>query len=58
MNLKHKSIFNLIEIFTSKKAVVANTINVEKHCLHNHISDYYCDSDNTSRLTKAFNSYL
>ncbi len=58
MNLKHKSIFNLIEIFTSKKTVVPNTINVDKHCQHNHLSDYYCDSDSTSRLTKAFGSFL
>ncbi|WP_405396943.1 hypothetical protein [Maribacter sp. Asnod2-G09] len=58
MNLKHKSIFNLIEIFTSKKAVVTNTINVEKHCHHNHLSDYYCDSDSSSRLTKVFNTFL
>ncbi|TDS15072.1 hypothetical protein DFQ03_1708 [Maribacter caenipelagi] len=58
MNLKHKSIFNLIEIFTSKKAVITNTINVEKHCNHNYLSDYYCDSDSSSKLTKAFNSFL
>ncbi|MDP5062801.1 MAG: hypothetical protein NWP64_12840 [Maribacter sp.] len=58
MNLKHTSIFNLIEIFTSKKAIVANTINIEKHCLHNQISDYYCDSDTSSKLTKAFSSFM
>lgn len=58
MNLKHRSIFNLIEIFTSKKEVVATTINVEKHCLHNHISDYYCDSDMSSKLIKAFSPFI
>lgn len=58
MNLKHKSIFNLIEIFTSRKVVIANTINVEKHCNHNHLSDYYCDSDNSSKFNSAFGSFL
>lgn len=58
MNLKHRSIFNLIEIFTSKKAEIKNTINAKKHCEHNHLSDYYCDSDESSRLTKAFGSFL
>lgn len=58
MNLKHKSIFNLIEIFTSKKTEINSAINTEKHCEHNHISDYYCDSHKSSRLTKTFGSLL
>ncbi|SIQ66578.1 hypothetical protein [Maribacter ulvicola] len=58
MNLKHKSIFNLIEIFTSKKADVVNSIDAKQHCEHNHISDYYCDSDESSRFKKVFGSFL
>ncbi|MEP2238346.1 MAG: hypothetical protein ABJI22_08305 [Maribacter sp.] len=58
MNLKHKSIFNLIEIFTSKKTKINTVINAKKHCERNHISDYYCDSDGSSKLTKAFGSFL
>ncbi|WP_164674099.1 hypothetical protein [Maribacter litoralis] len=56
MNLKHKSIFNLIEIFTSRRIEVSNTVNVKEHCEHNHISDFYCDSDSSSGLTRVFNS--
>ncbi len=58
MNLKHKSIFNLIEIFTSKRIDESNAINVKEHCKHNHLSDYYCDSDNSSKLARVFNSLL
>ncbi|WP_300021368.1 hypothetical protein [uncultured Maribacter sp.] len=58
MNLKHTSIFNLIEIFTSKKTKINTSINAKKHCEHNHISDYYCESNESSKLTKAFGTFI
>lgn len=45
MNLKHISIFNLIEIFKGKRSQVLNTITPKTHCDQNHISDFYCDAE-------------
>lgn len=45
MNSKHKSIFNLIEIFKGKRRQVLNTISPKTHCEQNHISDFYCDAE-------------
>lgn len=45
MNLKHISIFNLIEIFKGKRKEVLNTISSQTHCEQNHISDFYCDAE-------------
>jgi hypothetical protein len=45
MNLKHTSIFNLIEIFSNNKRKVFNTISPKTHCEQNHISDFYCDAE-------------
>lgn len=45
MNLKHISIFNLIEIFRGKRKVILNTISPKTHCEQNHISDFYCDAE-------------
>lgn len=45
MNLKHISIFNLIEIFRGKRKRVVNTISPKTHCEHNHISDFYCEAE-------------
>ncbi|NRB60729.1 MAG: hypothetical protein HRU50_12415 [Winogradskyella sp.] len=45
MNLKHTSIFNLIEIFRKGKQQVQHTINPKTHCEQKHIHDFYCDSE-------------
>ncbi|WP_179351096.1 hypothetical protein [Winogradskyella vidalii] len=45
MTFKNKSIFNLIEIFTSRPIKVTNTISTETHCEQKHIHDYYCDAE-------------
>ncbi len=45
MNLKHISIFNLIEIFSSKRQNPINTISPKTHCDQKHIHDYYCDAE-------------
>lgn len=45
MNLKHRSIFNLIEIFRGNRKRDLNTISPKTHCEQNHISDYYCDAE-------------
>ena len=45
MNLKHISIFNLIEIFTSRRKKVLKTISPKTHCDQKHIHDYYCDAE-------------
>ncbi|WP_168796693.1 hypothetical protein [Cognatitamlana onchidii] len=45
MNLKHTSIFNLIEIFKGKRRSVVNTISPKTHCEQNYISDFYCDTE-------------
>ncbi|GAA4235478.1 hypothetical protein GCM10022291_17470 [Postechiella marina] len=45
MNLKHISIFNLIEIFKGKRASAVNTISEKTHCDQNHLSDFYCDAE-------------
>ena len=43
MNLKHISIFNLIEIFKGNNRQSLNTISPKTHCEQNYISDFYCD---------------
>ena len=46
MNLKHISIFNLIEIFRGRgRKTVLNTISPKTHCEQKHIHDYYCDAE-------------
>ncbi len=45
MKLKHKSIFNLIEIFKGKRRKVLNTITRKTHCEQKHIHDFYCDAE-------------
>lgn len=45
MNLKHTSIFNLIEIFKGKRKSIVNTISPKTHCEQKHIHDYYCDAE-------------
>jgi len=45
MMTKNKSIFNLIEIFTSGKNRLKNKIQIEKHCEQKGIHDFYCDSE-------------
>lgn len=45
MNLKHISIFNLIEIFRGKREAVFNAVNPKTHCEQKHIHDFYCDAE-------------
>lgn len=45
MNLKHISIFNLIEIFRGQRKRVVNTISPKTHCEQKHIHDFYCDAE-------------
>jgi len=45
MNLKHPSIFNLIEIFRTNRKKILNKITPKTHCELNHMSDYYCDME-------------
>ena len=45
MNLKHISIFNLIEIFRGKRKEAINTISPKTYCEQKHIHDYYCDAE-------------
>ena len=53
MNLKHISIFNLIEVFKGRQRKTLNTISPETHCEQNYISDFYCDVE---RPHVAFNT--
>jgi len=45
MNLKHRSIFNLLEIFRQGKKRVVAVINATTHCKDRSIHDYYCDAE-------------
>ncbi|MDG5490525.1 hypothetical protein [Psychroserpens sp. SPM9] len=45
MNLKHISIFNLIEIFRRNHSKIAHTISPKTHCEQSHIHDFYCDAE-------------
>lgn len=45
MNLKHKSIFNLIEIFSTKRVVIKNAISHKEHCNKNQLADFYCKTE-------------
>ncbi|MCD2258052.1 hypothetical protein [Psychroserpens luteolus] len=45
MNLKHISIFNLIEIFRTSQKKIVQTISPKTHCEQKHIHDYYCDAE-------------
>ncbi|WP_406685424.1 hypothetical protein N1F78_06775 [Seonamhaeicola sp. MEBiC1930] len=53
MNLKHISIFNLIEIFRGKRSNQNHLIIPEKHCEHKQLHDFYCDSDEAHNKTKV-----
>ena len=58
MNLKHVSIFNLIEIFKGNRKEVINTISPKTHCEQNHISDFYCDSERPHVISNSMASNL
>lgn len=45
MKLKNKSIFNLIEIFTSSPKQAPQPITVKTYCDQKHIDDFYCDAE-------------
>lgn len=46
MNLKHISIFNLIEIFRNSRRKRVKVLNPETHCEQKQMHDFYCDTDN------------
>ncbi len=52
MNLKHTSIFNLIEIFRGRRREVVNTITPQTHCEQKHIHDFYCDAERPHIVVK------
>ena len=45
MNNIEKSLFNLIEIFRSHKAVVAGPTISKTHCEEKYHHDFYCDAE-------------
>ncbi len=45
MNLRHTSIFNLIEIFRKTTKPQRHTISTEAHCEQKHHHDFYCDAE-------------
>jgi hypothetical protein len=45
MNLKHISIFNIIEIFRSGQKKIAQTIIPKTHCEQKYIHDFYCEAE-------------
>lgn len=45
MNIQHKSIFNLIEIFRQGKTKIINSITPRTHCEQKGIHDFYCDAE-------------
>ncbi|MGB1231277.1 MAG: hypothetical protein ACPG5M_03445 [Winogradskyella sp.] len=45
MKTKHKSIFNLIEIFRNRSKKIIIPISEKAHCATNHLHDYYCDAE-------------
>ena len=45
MNLKHISIFNLIEIFRGKRTNSNISVSRKTHCSQKFIHDYYCDAE-------------
>jgi hypothetical protein len=45
MNIKHISIFNLIEIFRTGQKKIAKTIIPKTHCEQKFIHDFYCDAE-------------
>ncbi|GAL65585.1 hypothetical protein [Jejuia pallidilutea] len=58
MNLKHTSIFNLIEIFNGKRTKVSHTISPKTHCEQKHIHDYYCDAEKPHVVANSIASNL
>lgn len=46
MKNTHKSIFNLIEIFSKEKTKAIKTLQIATHCETKSLHDYYCDAEN------------
>lgn len=44
MIVQHKSIFNLIEIFSQGRKKIAAVIHPKTHCEQKAIHDFYCDT--------------
>lgn len=45
MNLKHISIFNLIEIFRGRRQSSYKKLNKKTHCEQKYLQDFYCIVD-------------
>ncbi|MEL6977027.1 MAG: hypothetical protein AAGL29_16840 [Bacteroidota bacterium] len=45
MHATEKSIFNLIEIFSSNRKVERDTVLPKTHCDQKHHHDFYCDAE-------------
>lgn len=45
MNTLPKSLFNLIQIFSTSHKTVVQTISPQKHCEEKHHHDFYCDAE-------------
>ncbi len=45
MNTSNRSIFNLIEIFTTGKNKIKEIIQPKKYCETHLLEDYYCDQN-------------
>ncbi|GGD18110.1 hypothetical protein [Hyunsoonleella pacifica] len=58
MNLKHISVFNLIEIFRGQGRKVLNTISPKTHCEQKHIHDFYCDAERPHVADNSITSNL
>ena len=58
MNLKHISIFNLIEIFKGNNRQSLNTISPATHCEQNYISDFYCGVEGPYIMSNTIASNL
>ncbi|WP_170179727.1 hypothetical protein [Flavivirga rizhaonensis] len=56
MNLKHISIFNLIEIFSNNRKKVLHIISPKTHCEQKHIHDFYCDAERPHIDANIFSS--
>lgn len=45
MNAQIKSIFNLIEIFSSSRKSGAENLNIASHCEQEQHHEFYCDAE-------------
>jgi hypothetical protein len=53
MQIKNKSIFNLIEIFRGRAKRVINKVIPKTHCEQRHIHDFYCSTEQNNLEAKV-----